>query len=279
MAGKSLPSRAKPEALYATCRILDENPIKRSDLYDQLDYDRRQIAASTDYGRELGFIEFVDEEGQSPKVRLGGLGQPLHYADSMEESGVKNAFQRAISSYDPYRNGLLSVYEKERFEESDGERYVSKDALSEEVNKYVEGSVESREINLLLKTAAAAGLGVRKVGRRGFPTRLVTNSEFNNYMGELAGQYTLPSPVKSTETVSKEQNESVEDGSTNVDEETLEGGADVTDTSSTDNIGGNTGSIIAKLRSSDLTLEIGIDISDKNDEEVLQIINQIESLG
>jgi|GEM_PF-6078453 len=279
MTGKGLPSRAKPEALHSTCRILDENPVKRSDLYDQLEYDRRQIAASTDYGRELGFIEFVDEESQTPKIRLGGLGQPLHYADSMEESGVKNAFQRAISSYDPYRNGLLSIHEEGRVEESDGERWVSKDALTEEVNKFVEGSVESREINLLLKTAAAAGLGVRKVGRRGFPTRIVINSEFDNFVEELTDQYTLPTPVESTEEGGKEQRESVEDGSTNVDEETLEGGAKVTDTSPSHNVEGSTKSIIAKMRSSDLTLEIGIDISDKNDEEVLQIINQIESLG
>lgn len=278
MAGTSLPSRAKPEALYETCRNLDEEAIKRSDLYDDIEYDRRQVSAATDYGRKLGFIEYVDDEGQTPRIRLGRLGQPLHYADSMEESGVRNAFQRAIESYEPYRNGLLASFEKDCIEESDGERWLSKDDLQDEVDKYIDTGAESREINLFLKTAAAAGLGERKVGRRGFPTRLVVNSEFDDFMDDLSNRYTLPEPVKSPKTSGSEENKSIKETSINTDKESLDGGAVETDTADTQEMDSSTEAIVAKLRSSDLTLEIGLDISGKDDEEVLQIINKIESL-
>ncbi|MDZ5813355.1 hypothetical protein U4E84_18660, partial [Halorubrum sp. AD140] len=60
MSTNTLPARAKPEALYETCRLLGDEAVERSELYDQTEFDRRQIAAACDYGELLGFLEYVD---------------------------------------------------------------------------------------------------------------------------------------------------------------------------------------------------------------------------
>ena len=278
MTETELPSRAKPEVLYRVCSLLDEQAVKRSELYDDIDADRRQISASTDYGETLGFIEYVGESQQTPEMRLGALGTPLHYADSIEESGVKNAFKRALESYEPYRNGLISIYDSGETVESDGQEFIVIDDLKDAVNRHIEEQATNREINLLLKTAEAAGLGERKVGRRGYPTRLIISSEFETFAQNLIEQYGVPEPISGSETEETDSQESEEesdvisaDGSLNSSHGETDTGGDIEESS--------TESIIAKLRTNDVTLEIGVDISDKEDKEVLEIINQIESMS
>ena len=55
--------------------------------------------------------------------------------------------------YASYRNGFLSIVQEETFEESDGERWITIDDLSDAVSTYFAHPVQNREINLLLKTA------------------------------------------------------------------------------------------------------------------------------
>ncbi len=274
-----LPSRAKPEALYQICRLLGNDPVDRSELYDQMELDRRQIAAACDYGETLGFIEYVDQNRQTPLIKLGNLGYALHYADSIEESGVQNAFKSSIEMYAPYRNGFLSIVKKKEFEESDGERWITIDNLADETSRYLGANVRNREINLILKTAEAAGLGVRKVGRRGYPTRLVIRSEFDNFVSSLANSYDLPEVTNIIEDLSEqptESDEQTEEGSTeSVQDDTEDSIVSADSTVSED----GTASLLAKLRSENVTLEITVDISNKTDKEILSVIDKIEQLG
>jgi hypothetical protein len=279
MSTDTLPSRAKPEALYETCRLLGDGPVERSELYDQTEFDRRQIAAACDYGELLGFLEYVDESQQSPQVKLGDLGHALRYADSIEESGVQNAFKRAIETYAPYRNGILSIVNEEQFEESDGERWITIDDLSDAVSTYFGPPVQNREINLLLKTAEAAGLGTRTVGRRGYPTRLVINSEFDTFASSLVETYELPEPTEAIEEPS-EHNSDTEEATT----ESTEGPEQDEDEESDDEpvtepSQNETASLLAKLRSENVTLEVAVDISEKTDQEILSIIDEIQHIA
>lgn len=279
MAETELPSRAKPEVLYEVCSILTDQAVKRSELYDDIEYDRRQISASTDYGHTLGFIEYVGEAQQTPKIRLGGLGTPLHYADSIEEAGVKNAFKRAIESYEPYRKGLVAMYDGDQIQESEGQEFITIDDLKDTVNRHTEGEASNREINLLIKTAEAAGLGKRKVGRRGYPTRLIISSEFGTFVQSLLEDYGVPEPVSSAISEESEE-ESDADGSGVMSAgENIDSGRGETDTGSDIEGQTNTEAIVAKLRSNDITLEIGVDITGKEDKEVLNIINEIEKMS
>lgn len=279
MTETELPSRAKPEVLYRVCSLLDDHAVKRSELYDDIEYDRRQISASTDYGHTLGFIEYVGEAQQTPKIRLGSLGTPLHYADSMEESGVRNAFKRAIESYEPYRNGLMALYSADQIQESDGQKVIVIDALKDTVNRHIESEATNREINLLLKTAEAAGLGDRKVGRRGYQTRLIISSDFEPFVQNLLENYSAPEPISSPESEEMDDQKSGKAPDVISADESVDGGHDETDTDGDIEEVGSTKSIIAKLRRDGITLEIGVDITGKEDEEVLKIINDIEAMG
>ena len=279
MSADTLPSRAKPEALYETCRLLGDEPVERSELYDKTEFDRRQIAAACDYGELLGFLEYVDESQQSPRVKLGNLGHALRYADSIEESGVQNAFKRAIETYPPYRNGLLSIAEEEKFEESDGERWITIDDLSDAVSTYFAPPVQNREINLLLRTAEAAGLGTRTVGRRGYPTRLVINSEFDTFASSLVETYELPEPTEAIEEPS-EHDSDIEDQTTeSTGEPERDGDKKLEDEPEVESRRNDTASLLAKLRSENVTLEVTVDVSNKTDQEILSIIDEIEHIA
>lgn len=278
MTETEIPSRAKPEVLYQICDLLGNNTLKRSELYDDMEYDRRQISASTDYGHALGFIEYVDKSQQTPAIRLDSLGTPLHYADSMNESGVKNAFKKAIESYGPYRNGIMAVYDTGRIKESEEQKIITIEDLKNTVNQYVKPEVSNREINLLFKSIEAADLGERKVGRRGYQTRIILSPEFESFAQDLLEQHGVAEPVASTESDEIDsQNE--EDTDVITGDKTEDSSHSKTDTRGSIEDTGSTESIIAKLRRNDITLEIGVDITGKKDEEVLNIINKIEKMG
>jgi len=51
--------------------------------------------------------------------------------------------------------------------------------------------VEDREVNVLIKTARAAGLGEYKAGRRGYQTGLALSDEYETYAVDLAERYPL----------------------------------------------------------------------------------------
>jgi hypothetical protein len=275
----TLPSRAKPEALYETCRLLGDGPVERSELYDQTEFDRRQIAAACDYGELLGFLEYVDESQQSPQVKLGNLGHALRYADSIEESGVQNAFKRAIETYAPYRNGILSIVNEEQFEESDGERWITIDDLSDAVSTYFGPPVQNREINLLLRTAQAAGLGTRTVGRRGYPTRLVINSEFDTFASSLVETYELPEPTEAIEEPPEHDLDTEEPTAESTEGPEQNEHEESDDEPMTEPSQNETASLLAKLRSENVTLEIAVDISGKTDQEILSIIDEIQHIA
>ena len=279
MSTDTLPSRAKPQALFETCRLLGDGSVERSALYDQTELDRRQIAAACDYGELLGFLEYVDESKQSPQLKLGDLGHALRYADSIEESGVQNAFKRGIEMYAPYRNGFLSIVKEEQFVDSDGERWVTIDDLSEAVSTYFGHSVQSREINLLLKTAEAAGLGTRTVGRRGFPTRLVINSEFDTFASSLVESYELPEPTEVNEDSSEHGSDSEKPSAESLEQSEQDKDDKLEEESQPESPENETASILAKLRSENVTLEVSVDISDKTDEEIFSIIDEIEHIA
>ncbi|AKH97195.1 hypothetical protein HLASF_0699 [Halanaeroarchaeum sulfurireducens] len=208
---------------------------------------------------------------------MSDYGFPLWQADSIEEPGVKNTFRRAIESYEPYRIGLLSAHLEDRIVDINGERAISIDEMIEGVNTYLEGDPESREINLLLKTAQAAGLGNRKVGRHNYPTRLVVSDDYDDFAKKLASKYELPEKT-SIAPESKVSSEGHPDNVTG-DSVTIDSGAESKVDSGGKVANDGTAQIIAELRSNDLTLNIGLDISDKDDKEVMKIVNEIKSLA
>jgi hypothetical protein len=279
MGDVELPTRAKPEALYEVCSVLGSKVTERSELYDKIDYDRRQVAASTDLGEELGFVEYVEVNQQTPTIRMDDLGWALHYADDIEESGVKNSFQKAIEQCEPYRNALLASYHEGSIEETDEGNVLKRDTVNEKISKYHEGEVNNRAVNVFLRTAQYAGLGNRKVGRRGYQTRLVCSPKFDEFVEELAEKYELPEPVSGPETEDTTEHSSDEEKSVMLDNETVDSGDNETVSGGDKELDDATRGIIAELRNDDVTIQIDIDISEKSDEEVLKTVNKIRNIA
>lgn len=274
-----LPSRAKPEALYEVCSVLGSDIVERSKLYDKIDYDRRQVAASTDLGEELGFLEYVEMNQQTPTIKMDDLGWSLRYADDIKEASVKNSFKEAIKQYEPYRNALLSSYQNNVIGETEEGTVLRRDTVREQMNKYLEDKVNNRAVNVFLRTAQYAGLGTRKVGRRGYQTRLVCSSEFDAFTEKLAEYYELPEPVSAPDTEDMDDSTGEEETKVMLDSETVDNGNVETDSGGDKEIDDATQGIIAELRNDDVTIQINIDISEKSDKEVLETVNKIRNIA
>lgn len=279
MGDSQLPTRAKPEALYEVCSALGGDVTERSELYDKISHDRRQVAASTDLGEKLGFLEYTEKNQQTPTIKMDDLGWGLHYADNIEEGSVKNSFKKAIKQYEPYRNALLGSYNEDVIEETDEGTVLKRDTAKEQINKYHEGEVNNRAVNAFLRTAQRAGLGTRKVGRRGYQTRLVCASNFDAFVQDLAERYELPEPVSEPDTDDIAESEEEHEQTVILDSETVNSGDNETDSSGDNKMDNSTRGIIAELRNDDVTIQIDIDISEKSDQEVLETVNKIRNIA
>lgn len=252
MPGQELPRRAKPEALHQVSRYLrKEGPIEKTQLYDEMEVDRRQIRAAIDYGVKLGFIALEDET-----VSITENGRVLGYSGDLDESSVREVFQDAIRAYEPYRMAFLWIQSEDLIEEVNGDPCIKQSTLSSAIEKTLDIEPSRREINLLIKTAAAAGLGEFITGRKGLETRLKASQETQPFMQKLIEDYGIP--------------------------ESLRAGTK----SGTDDDGANEDSNDAAPANvptlddpEEITIKAEWDISDKTDEEIAALIRQIRALG
>lgn len=188
MSSAELPSRAKPEALHSICRHLrGTGGIEKQDLYEELDIDRRQIRASVDFGAKLGFLNV---EGEI--INLDEFGIGLSFPESIDSDGVKTVFQDAVERYEPYREAFLWIAAQELVEDIKEEPCIPQSAFKMAVEKSVDQEVTRRELNLLIKTAQAAGLGEFITGRKGLETRLRLSAEYERFMQRLIEDFGLP---------------------------------------------------------------------------------------
>jgi hypothetical protein len=288
LSGEELPSRAKPQVLFQLCQDLDTlGRTLRGDLYDEMDADRRQISAACDYGEVLRIIEQDDVGRNTPFVDVGEHGYGFTVADSFESSTAQNVFRKAIPEYEPYLCTILFTHKLDITSIVNEERAITKTDAKTALSKALDIDAEDREINLFFKTAQAAGLGERVIGRRQFETRFVVNDEFDTYAEKLFEAYgdeydideeTSDGPqsdvnvdVSEFITDDEQEQETSSERAQNGDSIGAQGAGDAADED-------GTGGIIAHLQADDVTLKIDVDISGKSDEEVLNVVNQIKSL-
>lgn len=250
MASVEIPSRAKPEALHQLCKHLrGAGAVENTTLYEEMEIDRRQIRASIDYGSKLGFLE---TDGDI--VTLADRGQVISYNESMEESAVQDVFREAIESYEPYREALLRVHNRDSVEEISGDPCILQSTFKESIQQSTGDTHSNREINLLIKTLEAAGFGEFITGRRGKETRLKVDGDIDEFLEHLANKYDIPEQEEKTEQTSSDNA-----GSRDLDESSkgrqLEGGD----------------------APGELKLTVELDVSDKNEKEIARIIEQIRN--
>lgn len=253
MSSPELPSRAKPEALHEICKYLrGQGDTDKTHLYEELEIDRRQIRAAIDYGNKLGFIEF-----DSDMVSLGDRGRVISFNESLEENAVKEVFKDAIESYKPYRDALRWIHASDLIEIVSGNECVTQSAFKTGVRNSTGVEHSNREINLLIKTADAAGLGEFITGRKGLETRLKTTEELEEFMQRLIEDYGMPDFTEA-----EKDTEGVE----------TEPGGEIGIVTGK----GETG-VMASANGIKLTVEL--DVNDKSEEEILEMIHEIRKMG
>jgi hypothetical protein len=196
MTEADLPHRAKPELLHEISRLIRENGrMGKSEIYSRIDENQKTVRRTLQYGVLLGFLE-EDED----MFELTSRGSGLAYSPQFDgQESVHDIFQEAIESYRPYREAIAGAYASDKIDDVNDVRAVTQDSFREELQKSVRAEVEDREVNVLIKTAQAAGLGEYKAGRRGYQTRLTLSDEYEPYATALAEHYPLPSDEETEE--------------------------------------------------------------------------------
>lgn len=224
-----LPQRAKPELLHVICRLAREGRgINKSEVYDSIDANQKTLRKTLQYGVTLGFLEEEDEQ-----YDLTSRGSGISYSSSFKgQEPVESAFREAIEDYPPYRAAIAGAYAEGRITTVKDNRAIEQDEFREFLKRSTDNKVQDRKVNLLIKTAEAAGLGEYVTGRRGYSSRLVLNGEFEEFASRLAEQYSLPSDEKDSDskkerTTAESNQESDPETSISL-EEVLTGNAKVT---------------------------------------------------
>jgi len=255
MASVELPSRAKPEALHTLCRHLhDVSGSEKTDLYDQLDIDQRQIRAAINYGAKLGFLTAEDDYIQNTD-----RGSGISYSENIEDKPVQTAFREAIEYYEPYRDTLLRIHAGNLVEKINSNPAIKQSVFKEKAEASTGDEHTDREINLLIKTAQAAGLGEFVTGRKGFETRLEVSDDYGEFINELADEYPSPEPEETVE----EEVESTE--------------ADAGD--ETDGVSAQVDEMALKADGAGekLNLKVEYDVTNKSEAQIASLVQHIRS--
>lgn len=163
--------------------------MSKSEIYSRIDENQKTLRRTLQYGVLLGFLK--EEEDQ---FELTSRGSGLAYSPQFDEQeAVRDIFQEAIESYKPYREAIAGAYASGKIDDVNDDRAITQDSFREVLQKSAGKEVEDRKVNVLIKTAQAAGLGEYKHGRRGYQTRLTLSDEYESYAADLVDHYPLPS--------------------------------------------------------------------------------------
>jgi len=166
------PTRGDPESLLELVEALSKGgAYSNENLADSLDVSKRKVQGTTQYARDLGFVEERDEG-----YVLTDEGYELTFAS--DEAEQRELFRESIKRYPSYRYILQSSLDELNNE--------SESLDSPTILKELRTTFEFREnndatlrdaITTLLKTIDSADLGDYIVGRGSASTRLELSSD------------------------------------------------------------------------------------------------------
>lgn len=191
---EALPHRAKPQLLHKIARFIRDNGGKahKTEIYDSSDENRKTLRRTMLYGVELGFLE---QEGDAFKLTNYGWSLSAHVEYEANEA-IKGEFRDAVERFEPYRQVLQVANERDTREVVLDSDVLTQSALKEIAAEIVVEEVENREVNVLIKTADAAGLGEFRAGKKGYESRLIIGDAFDAFVDEMSDKYELPETVR-----------------------------------------------------------------------------------
>jgi DNA-nicking Smr family endonuclease len=107
----------------------------------------------------------------------------------------------------------------------------------------------------------------------------VINSEFDTFASSLVETYELPEPTESIEEPSEHGSDTEEPTVESTEGPEQDEDDESDDEPVTEPSQNETASLLAKLRSENVTLEVAVDISEKTDQEILSIIDEIQHIA
>jgi predicted ATP-dependent endonuclease of OLD family len=166
------PSKSDPDTLLQVVDALSRGGVySTEELTKDTELSKRKVQATTNYGRELGFIE-KQESGH----QLTDSGFELSF--SSEGSEREELYKNAITQCHSYKHIIRASCDELDFEGDVLDSQIIKKELRTTFGLRDISDTTVREvINTLLKSLDAAGFGEYIVGRGGKNTRIESSSE------------------------------------------------------------------------------------------------------
>jgi len=241
-----LPQRAKPEVVYNICRAMkDEDEFSREAVYQATPGKTRDLRRAITLALHLGFFRELDDDTFQITKRGTGLGYQSSFDDN---DTVSDLFREGIEDFELYRDIFVRTHDSDSISEVIGDDCVTQSVFRDAAEAVIGEEVDDREINLLIKTADAAGLGEYRAGKRGYETRLILTDDYESFVARLSEEYAA-SAVTVDRASETEQSDQIQDE--------------------------NTGASDASSDTGSVTITVELEVGDRTGDEIAAIVDEI----
>lgn len=149
---------------------------------------------------KLGLFEEIEGE-----YRPTTNGKKLGY-NRLSETEESELFKELVRDYQFY-NKLLEIVGGDLTSEDD-EQYLDRDRVQSAIGINFDFGVQDRTLKSIsgtfLKVLEKCGVGQYIQGRRGFPTRLVVNEEYSEFLSQISSEEDTSEPSEGAESTQNE---------------------------------------------------------------------------
>ena len=250
---------------------------------DELEEDVEDLQGSTfsrtlEAAVRLGLFEKT-ENGYKPTTE----GKRIGYGRLSDEE-EKELFRSLVKKYDFY-NALLDIVGGS-LTSDDGEQYLEREVVQSEMGINFDFGVSDRTLEsaagTFLQVLDECGVGEYKRGQSGYPTRLVVNEEYSEFLSDSASEE--PEEAEEDEEPAQEElpiEENDEEDNGEGEDEDLESPNTTTPSSSTDSQDEDvevSQTIEESVESGfDVTVNIEVSSEDWESEEVIELIDSLKN--
>lgn len=253
---------------------------------DELEEETEDLQGSTfsrtlEAAVRLGLFEQT-ENGYKPTTE----GKRIGYRRLSDEE-EKELFRKLVKQYDFY-NALLEIVGG-NLTSDDGEQYLEREVVQSEIGINFDFGVSDRTLEsaagTFLQVLDECGVGEYKRGQSGYPTRLVVNEEYSEFLSDSASEE--PEEQEEKESVQaegsmNEDSEEEKEGNSEEKEENLSSAVDSENSSPRTDTQEENVEVSQTIEESiesgfDVSINIEISSADWESEEVISLIDSIKN--
>jgi hypothetical protein len=255
--------------------LRDVSETNKDDLEDKVEelqgstFDRTLEAAV-----RLGLFEKA-ENGYKPTTK----GKKIGY-QRLSEEGEQELFRTTVKEYEFY-NELLQIVGGE-LTSKNGEQYLERDVVQSEIGINFDFGMSDRTLEsaagTFLQVLDKCGVGEYKRGHSDYPTRLVVNEEYSEFLSD-----SQPEETEEGEPTKEDDPSEIDRGNGESGQDDTESSAELTTISPSSNLQDESVELSETIEKEtkagfDVTVHIEVSSTDWESEEVISLIDSLKEV-